>query len=774
VDDEPTNVVALAGVLESAGYRLITARNGREALDRMTADTPDLVLLDILMPEIDGFEVCSRIKTSPVWQHIPVIIITALDDVSDYTRALDCGADDFMTKPFTFAVLLARVRSYLQAKRAVEELRHSEERYRRLVEFSPDAILVNCGGQIAFVNEAGVRLLGASTPAQLLGRPMLEVIHPLYRQQVAERMQQVHNRTAVPMLEEQYVRLDGTVVDVEVAAIPITYHDQPAGLVVVRDITERLLARDALRAAKESAEAANLAKSQFLANMSHELRTPLNAIIGYSEMLQEEAQDLGYTDLLPDLGKVCTAGKHLLSLINDILDLSKIEAGKVTLCVETFDVTEVLQDALGTITPLAAKRANTLSIHIADDVGTMRSDLTKVQQSVLNLLSNACKFTEHGTISLRVSREDTAPQAWLRFEVEDTGIGMTPEQMARLFQAFTQADTSTTRKYGGTGLGLAITQRFCRMLGGDITAESTLGHGSLFTIRLPAAVDLPARSTAEPAVAKPLPGLHTAGSPGLTSSTVLVIDDDPAVRALLARVLTKEGFQVVTAATGQEGLRLARAVHPMAITLDVLMHDMDGWDVLSSLKADPELAAIPVIMLTITDNQHKGFTLGAADFLTKPLDAARLLSVLQQYRTPQAAGLALIVEDDAGLRELLRRQLHKAGWAVHEAENGQVALACLSTMQPTLILLDLMMPEMDGFTFLTELHKTAAWRDIPVIILSAKALTLAERSRLNGAVAEILQKGSYSCAELLQHICGVVQAQAVAKKSRLGESCHED
>jgi len=243
---------------------------------------------------------------------------------------------------------------------------------------------------------------------------------------------------------------------------------------------------DEANRAQEAAEQANRSKGIFLANMSHELRTPLNAIIGYGEMLLEEAEDLGQAGFIPDLQKIHAAAKHLLALINDILDLSKIEAGKMDLYYETFDVPPMIQDVVATIAPLVKKNANALKVHCADDLGAMRADLTKVRQTLFNLLSNASKFTEHGTITLEVSRETGAGGGWVTFRVRDSGIGMTPEQMEKLFQEFSQADASTTRKYGGTGLGLAISRKFCRLMGGDITVESALGQGSTFTIALPA------------------------------------------------------------------------------------------------------------------------------------------------------------------------------------------------------------------------------------------------------------------------------------------------
>jgi CheY-like chemotaxis protein len=304
---------------------------------------------------------------------------------------------------------------------------------------------------------------------------------------------------------------------------------------------------------------------------------------------------------------------------------------------------------------------------------------------------------------------------------------------------------------------LAITQRFCQMLGGDITVESALGQGSIFTIRLPAETAFVTSQAPVGVIQKPLLAPSVAIS---DAQPILVIDDDPSARELVERFLSKEGLQVVTAASGEEGLRLARIVRPAAITLDVILPGMDGWAVLTALKADPDLAAIPVIMLTIHDNQSQGFALGAAEYMVKPIDTARLTSVLQRYSHGGTVNLALLVEDDVSLRELTRRQLQKVGWAVEEAENGRAALERLTAIAPTVILLDLMMPEMDGFTFLTELHKRAEWRSIPVIVTSAKTLTPEERLRLNGAVATILQKGSYTCDTLLHQVRALAPATA--------------
>jgi GAF domain-containing protein/CheY-like chemotaxis protein len=502
-------------------------------------------------------------------------------------------------------------------------------------------------------------------------------------------------------------------------------------------------------------EVADRHKSEFLANMSHELRTPLNAIIGYSEMLQEDAADLGAEQLTDDLQKINAAGKHLLELINAVLDLSKIEAGKMELYLETFDVATLVRDIAAVIQPLAAKNANRLEVRCPDAIGPMHADLTKVRQALFNLLSNACKFTEGGTIALAVARETLDGQEWLTFGVSDTGIGMTPEQLAKLFEAFTQADAATTRRYGGTGLGLALSRRLCRMMGGDVTAESEAGRGSTFTIRLPARV---VETAEEPAALVP-----AAERPVAAVGTVLVIDDEPAVRDLMQRFLGKEGFRVVTAASGEEGLRRAREIRPDAITLDVMMPGLDGWAVLSALKADTDLADIPVVMLTIVDDKNLGYALGASDYLTKPIDRDRLAAVLGRYRRDLPV---LVVDDDVEVRQLLRRMLEPEGYAVVEADNGRVALERLRDGTPAVVLLDLMMPEMDGFDFVAEFRRHAAWRAIPIVVITAKDLSREERERLNGYVQKILQKGAHGRAELLAEVRELVATSVARRRPR--------
>jgi signal transduction histidine kinase/DNA-binding response OmpR family regulator len=524
----------------------------------------------------------------------------------------------------------------------------------------------------------------------------------------------------------------------------------------LREVNEQL-AKSETRAL-----AATEAKSQFLANMSHELRTPLNAIIGYSEMVQEELEDARQTQCIADLQKIHAAAKHQLSLINDILDLSKIEAGKMTLFIESFDPARLVREVAATIQPLLSKNGNRLEIDCPVDLGTMRADQTKVRQILFNLLSNATKFTERGLVKLCVKREDgkhaemqsaaisdTNPHhsSRIRFHVSDTGIGMSAEQVDRLFQAFIQAEASTSRKYGGTGLGLAISKNFSQMMGGELTVQSELGKGSSFTVTLPIMVQESGAPAPAAAAAPALPP-----RPVAEHSTVLVIDDEPAVRDLMQRVLTKEGYRVETAASGPDGIALARKLIPAAITLDVMMPGMDGWAVLTMLKAEPATANIPVIMLTVVDDRNLGFALGATDYLIKPIDWDRLITVLQKLRGHAVDHRILIIEDERDTRELLRRAVEKHGWEVVEAENGRIGLERVAEKPPGVILLDLMMPEMDGFAFMEELRRRPGEAQIPVIVVTAKDLTEEDRLRLNGWVTQILEKGGHTTAELLSEL----------------------
>jgi signal transduction histidine kinase/CheY-like chemotaxis protein len=522
---------------------------------------------------------------------------------------------------------------------------------------------------------------------------------------------------------------------------------------------EQSQAAEKIRVARDAADAANQAKSSFLANMSHELRTPMNAILGYSEMLMDEAGDTGQEDFIPDLKKIHQAGSHLLALINDILDLSKVESGKMEAYAEEINVDSLIEDVSATSHPLMEKNNNSLSIERANELGNAYQDMTKLRQVMFNLLSNAAKFTHEGTITLHVDRAKQGNTDWLTIAVSDTGIGIAKDKLEHVFDEFAQADGSTTRNYGGTGLGLAISRRFCKLLGGDLTIDSVEGEGSIFTIRIPAI--LPGAEPKHPhdeMASAPVEAEQQVIHEAASGSTILVIDDDPDACEIIEHNLTKDGFKVVTALSGEQGLRLAHDIHPAAITLDVMMPDMDGWSILRALKADPVLHNIPVIMLTMIDDRSRGYSLGAVDYLTKPVDRDQLHKAMSRYYSDGETCSVLLVDDDAETRHMMARTLENAGWTVSEAGNGQEALDIMPDLQPRLILLDLMMPVMDGFGFLAIMRARPEWRHIPVIVITAKDLTGEDRDRLTGMVEEVLEKNAYTREQLLERVREAVAA----------------
>jgi ammonium transporter len=623
----------------------------------------------------------------------------------------------------------------------------------------------------AYANEAACEMFGYSLDELL--QMKVHDTHPNYDQVQywGAHWEELRERGSWTF-EVENKRKNGEIFPAEITVNYIAFGGQEFNCSSIRDITaqkkaeaEREQAQAQLREAKEAAEAANRAKSAFLANMSHELRTPLNAIIGYSEMLEEDALDLGQDEFVPDLHKIHGAGKHLLVLINDILDLSKIEAGKMDVFIEPFVLTDLLDSVVATIKPAIAKNENHLEV-TANDLGIMYADKTKVRQILFNLLSNATKFTEKGKITFTVTRErpsvtTDAKSDWIKFEVTDSGIGMTSEQMLNLFRPFTQADSSTTRQYGGTGLGLAISRHFCRMMGGDIKAESEYGSGSTFIAYLPADAEKSKRYAPDNgSEQRPIVVDVDAWA---EAKTVLVIDDDPIARELIRRHLEKEGFHVELAVDGAEGLAMAQSMRPDAITLDILMPGLDGWTVLSQLKADESLADIPVVVVTMIEDKNRGFTLGATEYLLKPIDRKRLVAVLNRY-LPDGPSLVdastyqiMVVEDDENTREMLQRTLEKEGWGVVTAENGRLALEAMRMQPPHLVLLDLMMPEMDGFQFVSEVQRQPKWQNIPIIVVTAKDLDQTEIELLNGYVERVLQKGSEQDGTLLRQICGLVK-----------------
>ncbi len=683
-----------------------------------------------------------------------------------------------------------------------------------IVESINDSILVaSPTGAITYANRRFAQMVGWGRDELVNGMTIFDVVTPKGAAQLKEllskRKQGTEEAEGDWRYELEIAHKDGTTAVGLLNTTPIKNADgEYAGTIAaITDITERKKAEEQLRKARaeleervrertaelnelnealqaqvetrrvaeEKALEASKAKSTFLANMSHELRTPLNAVIGYTELIDEDLSTgpsggWSLETVRGDLDKIHRAANHLLSIINDILDLSKVEAGRMDLYEDVFDMRSLLDEIAETAKPLVDKNDNTLSVEVDEHVGVGVADRTKLKQVLLNLLSNAAKFTTQGEIALTATPATVAGSDGVRIAVADTGVGIPQEKLDDLFAPFTQADSSTTREYGGTGLGLTICRRFCELMGGEITVESEHGVGSTFSVRLPfgeQATGLSRPSSTAEDDAAAAPAAHTtAATPGAPTDTrVLVVDDDGDVHNLMRRFLTPRGYHVESAYDGDQGLELARSFHPHVITLDVMMPERDGWSVLTALKADADLARIPVVMISMINDDNIGYALGASEYLVKPIGRDRLMTVLERFRTDSAPRQprALIVEDDRDTREMLERHLEREGWQIDMAENGRVALDQLEAgLRPDVMLLDLMMPEIDGFEVARRVRATPEWNNIPIIVLTAMDLTEADRKRLDESVERVLQKGRSSIEEVIEQIARFARAHSDA------------
>ncbi|MES1243353.1 MAG: response regulator [Acidobacteriota bacterium] len=651
VDDEPSLLHAYSRILETEGYTVVRASTGEDALRLCSKEEPALVLLDAILPGVDGLEVCRRIKADCGLESTFVIMLSGRRiSPLEQAEGLEAGADGYLSKPVERRTLLAHVHALLRIRQTEEELRRSEERQRHLIH---DLV------------EANRRL-------------------------------------------EEYNRL----------------------------------------------------KAEFVANMSHELRTPLTAIIGFVQLAQLTDGDNVPPQYARTFERILRNGKHLLALIDDVLDIAKIEAGRMRLHREHFDLAEVVQAAFGELQSLARQKGLDYRLRVEGELALAFSDPLRVRQIVYNLLSNAIKFTPHGGVEAElVPWEDGG----CRFQVRDTGVGIEPKAMGLIFERFRQVDGSMSRLVGGAGLGLSIVRQIVELLGGTITVESAVGEGSVFTVLLPLSAPDPELGEPEalPRTVEPAgtggPGKSESAStpediPGDDRPLVLVIEDDPDTASLLAESLSGAGYRVRQAMSGSVGLLLARQLEPAAITLDVMMPGMDGWRVLQALKSDPRTAQIPVVVCSIVDNRALGYRLGASDYLIKPVNPQQLTDALRNVSQSDALegeGYVLIVDDEHGARELLATALQRAGYTIRTAANGEMALRMISKSVPRAILSDLMMPGgMSGYELIARLRTDPRTEHVPILVITGRDMTPDDRKLILGQITEVIRKGDLMMSDL--------------------------
>jgi PAS domain S-box-containing protein len=639
-----------------------------------------------------------------------------------------------------------------ERQRVEEALRESEEKYRHIINAAADAIIsLDEQGLVREFNDAAEQMFGF-TKAEILGKPLTPLMPPHLRDAHTAGLQRYLTTGQRHLPRWSNVELPGMTKDGREFPLEVSFSLLEAGdkkflTGVLRDITERKLAEGELRQARETAEAATQAKSAFLANMSHELRTPMNAIMGFTRLVMRRSQDLLPQRQYENLEKILISAEHLLTLINDILDLSKIEAGHMEIHPVSFQLETLVDVCLRTLEPMLQSERIRLIKEIEPALALLSTDQDKVQQILMNLLSNAVKFTPAGTITITAQQHNGE----ITVAVADTGIGIPAEALKHVFEEFRQVDNSTTRQYGGTGLGLSISRRLAQLLGGDITVQSVLGVGSTFTVTLP---------------------LHYAAPPPVTHATtlpshaellkqrepervILVIDDDPDVIYLVQENLTEAGYQVIGATSGEDGLQQARTLHPFAITLDILMPHKDGWQLLHDLKSDAATQDIPIIVLSIVDNKPLGYRLGAFDYLLKPFDRETILAALA--RIPPQRGRLLVVDDDPQVVDLVRQLLEGEPYEVLAAADGQEALEVIPRQRPDIVLLDLLMPRLDGFAVIESLRQDPQHQQLPVIVLTAKTLTAAEYALLDQSVRAVLQKQGLDRSTLIEELQGLLR-----------------
>ena len=659
------------------------------------------------------------------------------------------------------------IRDVSEHRRAESELRETAEKLRLIFENAFDGIDI-----YEEIPSEGKRILVDCNDryCEMAGRSREElrsVENTIVFQRQIENALEEADRDAI--LNKQafrgvfsWIRPDGKENIIEYNAAPTKVGDHYYTIGLDRDITERVHTEEELRKARADAEQANAAKSAFLANMSHELRTPLNAIIGFTRIVRRKGEGALPEKQIENLDKVLLSAEHLLNLINTVLDIAKIEAGRMDVLIANFRIHALIDLCANTTQPLL-KPGVALEKQVDETLTYVHSDQDKIRQIVLNLLSNAAKFTHAGKITLAARMQGEN----LCISVADSGIGISAEALPRIFKEFQQADNSTTRQYGGTGLGLSISRNLAHLLGGEITVESELGKGSIFTLVIPSqygSQPQPAGEVAiQPSAAQELSAASQAGqqpSNQEAKKLILVIDDDPDAVYLLQENLNPQEYHVTGARDGKTGFQLARQQQPHAILLDIMMPGADGWQVLHDLKDNHATSHIPVILLTIVDKKALGFKLGAAAYLLKPLDPAAVRETLIQvtHTTIRRPKHVLVIDDDPHIADMLSQYLPEAEFKLESALDGVAGLAAVKADPPDIILLDLMMPRLDGFGFLDRLRTDPQTRHLPVIVISAKDLTQAESDRLRASVTLIMKKQGFQGEKLADEISNALRS----------------
>jgi signal transduction histidine kinase/DNA-binding response OmpR family regulator len=507
-------------------------------------------------------------------------------------------------------------------------------------------------------------------------------------------------------------------------------------------------AMGALAEARDAAEAASVAKSEFLANMSHELRTPLNAIIGYGEVLREDLTRAGMLRSTEDIGWICSSSLQLLELINSLLDLSKIEAGKMELDLHSFDLQKLMEEVQAVLVPLAAKQGNRLSVTVEPDIDAVFGDSTKLRQCLLNLGANACKFTKDGFVEVQARAEGRD----LVLVVSDTGIGISEAEIARLFQPFAQGDSSTTRRYGGTGLGLALVDRFTQMMGGSVTLTSDVGFGSIFTIRVPrdqsAAPERPVEAAQD---------VIEAPRTSRDRPLAMIVEDEPSSVELLRRMLDRNGYDTLIAMDGQTGLAQAQESVPDVILLDIGLPRLDGWVVLEALAGDPRTQAIPTIMVSVDDRKRISLEKGATEHLVKPVRAEELDAILHLYARHHS-GTILLVEDDEATARLYDHGLRQAGFGVVRVANGAQAITRIAAERFVLVVTDLKMADGDGFALIRAIGEVPMQDRPPVVVVTGLSLKSEDRRMLEHGAQAVILKAGLSPRRLVASVSEVLYA----------------